>query len=825
MTETEDSKRKKSKNGRKKRSNAKLNVSESDENNKLSDGLEKTFTISPKRKSLTSKANAIVAITNAKTGGNKWQHYTKTRRLVSLDGDKVDRRKTGGQGLVIDLQQDENRSEDAVDGKMRTSEIKYRKGQNRLLIEHFAQASKHPHQNDAVDFDFIEKLLQNGADINCADKYGQTVLHEVARVWHIDVAKFLLENGADIDRGDNYGRTPLHISAAVDYTEMVNFLIMEGANKESLTKGELQTPTHFAARTDSVNSLKALINHGCEYKQKRDYKGRTPLHVAAELDRSETARMLIELDDPAPAGVIDDSGQSAVVLMITKMPPVAKLALDQFHTTDRANRRQFYHLNHLEPKKAGDQLKGHPQTALRVLVAFNQIDLITHRSVERLLEIKWRNFGKKGGLWQIVKAVIFIGIWTAIGLSKDHETRHEYNLKSEWWRIILWILAVAMTLWQVIEEIKEYRSSRKAHLKWKNWREEEVRKDLQFCHPRWPEETAYLNSEIDRLNGINDSEVKTVPEETSSVKTFCYSFVALFRASYFNDPWNIFDWICYVLLTVASITHVVDVIDHTNAISRWHIRIMAIAIILIWIRILKIARAYSVGPFVVMIFKMLTDIFKFVFVYLVFFCPYVFAFWMIFGASKRPEKNINEIHLNRTKSSVSGMKTFDMLIFTLFRITLVDDYDFDGMIGIDKFMTFLLLGSWLALSAIIMLNLIIALMSDTFQRVYDNARANAAMQKAITILNIEEGLTKKKREKFREYIHNYCSPEERFYDDDDIDDGKESLQKVTIQIRQRLDSILDYLNPEMSSYSVNQLTDKNQAVVVIQVLFYKKIER
>lgn len=173
-------------------------------------------------------------------------------------------------------------------------------------------------------------------------------------------------------------------------------------------------------------------------------------------DRSETARVLMELDDPAPAGVEDDSGQAAIVWMVTKMPPVvsspffclvfrslrcfnqkknlvvqrkkltstsrfqpkegercltfwsrvfncekshrfwaghldrgsklqtssllqpqtnsltfgfnhicpsevknvllscqAKLALDQFHTQDRANRRQYFHLHRLEPRKPG----------------------------------------------------------------------------------------------------------------------------------------------------------------------------------------------------------------------------------------------------------------------------------------------------------------------------------------------------------------------------------------------------------------------------------------------------------------------------------------
>ena len=44
------------------------------------------------------------------------------------------------------------------------------------------------------------------------------------------------------------------------------------------------------------------------------------LQVAAELDRSDTARALLEVG--APAGVKDDSGLSALVLMIAKMPGV-----------------------------------------------------------------------------------------------------------------------------------------------------------------------------------------------------------------------------------------------------------------------------------------------------------------------------------------------------------------------------------------------------------------------------------------------------------------------------------------------------------------------
>jgi len=52
-------------------------------------------------------------------------------------------------------------------------------------------------------------------------------------------------------------------------------------------------------------------------------------------------------------GVCDSSGLSALTLMIDKMPPTAKYALDQYHVTDRPNRKQYFYLNLLEPIQPG----------------------------------------------------------------------------------------------------------------------------------------------------------------------------------------------------------------------------------------------------------------------------------------------------------------------------------------------------------------------------------------------------------------------------------------------------------------------------------------
>ena len=66
---------------------------------------------------------------------------------------------------------------------------------NHALIHYLATLASSNNTKDTFDFDFVESLLRNGADVNSMDKTGQTVFHEVARSWNIDVATFLIKNG------------------------------------------------------------------------------------------------------------------------------------------------------------------------------------------------------------------------------------------------------------------------------------------------------------------------------------------------------------------------------------------------------------------------------------------------------------------------------------------------------------------------------------------------------------------------------------------------------------------------------------------------------
>ena len=98
----------------------------------------------------------------------------------------------------------------------------------KALLIYFSKIGKSYDEHDEIDLNFLSALMECGADINISDKHGQTVLHEVARAWHTDVARFVCENGGDVNKPDEYGRTPLHVASIVNYPEMVELLIMLG---------------------------------------------------------------------------------------------------------------------------------------------------------------------------------------------------------------------------------------------------------------------------------------------------------------------------------------------------------------------------------------------------------------------------------------------------------------------------------------------------------------------------------------------------------------------------------------------------------------------
>ena len=71
-------------------------------------------------------------------------------------------------------------------------------------------------------------------------------------------------------------------------------------------------------------------------------------------------------------------------------------------------------------------------------------------------------------------------------------------------------------------------------------------------------------------------------------------------------------------------------------------------------------------------------------------------------------------------------------------------------------------------------------------RVYDNAQANAVMQKALMTLSIWENMSESRRNAFYAYMAQSCDPLSDYYDDDMTEEGEEDMKKVTMQIKVRI---------------------------------------
>ncbi len=101
------------------------------------------------------------------------------------------------------------------------------------------------------------------------------------------------------------------------------------------------------------------------------------------------------------------------------------------------------------------------------------------------------------------------------------------------------------------------------------------------------------------------------------------------------------------------------------------------------------------------------------------------CFWVLFGGEQ-----------SSGEKEKSDLTTFHRVLIMLFRMSVVDDYPYATLRRIDELMSAVLVITYLLLVAVIGLNLFIALLSDTFQRVYDNAQANAEMQQVSTVVGM-----------------------------------------------------------------------------------------
>jgi ankyrin repeat protein len=76
----------------------------------------------------------------------------------------------------------------------------------------------------------VRVLLEGGANVESANAYQSTALHQAAWNGHLDVCRLLLDRGAKLDPLDEWKDTPLHVSAWAGHLSVVKLLVEKGAD-------------------------------------------------------------------------------------------------------------------------------------------------------------------------------------------------------------------------------------------------------------------------------------------------------------------------------------------------------------------------------------------------------------------------------------------------------------------------------------------------------------------------------------------------------------------------------------------------------------------
>ena len=188
------------------------------------------------------------------------------------------------------------------------------------------------------DLQEVQRLINEGVNIDSKTKYEETALHIASDKGDIEMVKFLIAEGADVDARDFLKRTPLEltVTSSKGSLKIAKLLIKKGANRDlkdrfarrfarrfaNTRNVHGETALHIASGEGDIEMVKFLIENGAvvdaqiishqemafnyatehgysvnrhiKVNKEKDKHGKTALQIAKEKGHLKVAQILIE---------------------------------------------------------------------------------------------------------------------------------------------------------------------------------------------------------------------------------------------------------------------------------------------------------------------------------------------------------------------------------------------------------------------------------------------------------------------------------------------------------------------------------------------------
>merc|ERR550537_758878 len=292
-----------------------------------------------------------------------------------------------------------------------------------------------------------------------------------------------------------------------------------------------------------------------------------------------------------------------------------------------------------------------------------------------------------------------------------------------------------------------------------------------------------LEMEFKYLELLSEEEKEYLHNEQIAVKES--------KSVYTNDAWNTFDWFSIILMFVTLMVHFSIKYGFPDYFVQRGI-LLSVTLVIVWLKMFKYCRVLkTLGPFCVIIASLPKDFMKIALVYVILYVPMVCTFFHFFCGPYD-----EEYYEDQEDFDPALYGTLPQTFFTVFVYTLVGDYGYETLKLVTDHrgqyfpFTQILIAYWILVSAVLLLNIFIALMSDTFARVYENAQIVSQFERAAMIVSIENKLPGYWRKHHLIDISYNYAPACAFFDDDDVPEEEASFEDEVKNANDMLNSIV-----------------------------------
>ncbi|KAI7798397.1 transient receptor potential cation channel [Triplophysa rosa] len=541
-------------------------------------------------------------------------------------------------------------------------------------------------------------LSRSGALLHLTDKRGCTCLHLAAAHGHVAMIRVLLGQGAEINHTDQSGWTPLHYAAKAGCLEVVSFLVESGASARVECRAG-QTPLQYAAQENHEDTVIFLLRPEKNIQRLLDDKkfvfdlmvcGRmndnvaleecvlhscAPLDTAVRLSRALTLAALREKE----RSVDLHAAAHHCELMASDLLTLAASAGGQ---------------------GAGPIIRAvdhRGASVLDCLIECRQKTVVSHPAVQKCLTDVWYG-GLQWDSWKIPLLFFSLLFCPPLWLALSLPLRHSFNtipivkfmshLVSHVFLLALFILTIVCPRSQAP------------------------------LIPGWSECLLLI-----WLCGLLVSEL-TFPGERAGLAWIRLLLLGFSAAAL----------LCHILAVLTQLCYPAHEF-HQHCLFARNV-LLAVAMTLGFIQLLEFLTFHHLfGPWAIIIRDLIKDLCRFAVILMLFHTAFTLSLTALYQPVYHPANPQDNSSANATDVAVPGPLNMSFLLFfALFGLTELDKIPVvERSPPATAVLAKMFFGVYLLLTFIVLINLLIAMMSDTYQRIQAQSDTEWKFGRAVLI--------------------------------------------------------------------------------------------